>query len=98
MKKIGIFLIVLTLYSKGYSQTSTDNLLVNDTILTNTTLVKDSTITQRATKETKSDIFVRDTVAIDSMHRVIQILLADTIAAPSKSIAADSLSSRKRIL
>mgnify|MGYP000269222865 FL=1 len=96
MKKIGIFLIVLTLYSKGYSQTSTDNLLVNDTILTNTTLVKDSTITKRATKETKSDIFVRDTVAIDSMHRVIQILLADTIAAPSKSIAADSLSLRKK--
>ncbi len=96
MKKIGIFLIILTLYSKGYSQTSTDNLLVNDTILTNTTLVKDSITTKDSVTDAQSDIFVRDTVAIDSMHRVIQILLADTIAAPSKSIAADSLSSRKK--
>lgn len=90
MKRIGFFYITFFLCETVYSQAASDTLFTNDTILINDTITaKDSTLSE----EIKTNPFLQDSIATDSMSRVIQILLSDTVPTPSKVSAADSLRS-----
>lgn len=88
MKKTTTLLIALTLYGKGYAQSANDSLLVNDTVFINK-LISD-TVSVRDTALTDNP-FLQDSIAADSMRRVIQILLTDTVPVSHQSSSPDSL-------